>query len=160
MPKEPVAEKEVAETIDNNTLLGIYLDVYKTQWEDIHHTRNQDWEFSKLILAGFVGLSGLTAFTKSTTLIVTLAIAFMIFSCLGILVTLRHKRLFDEKMKAIRILEKHLQIDKLELFTKKKKRGILGIIPLPSTQICLVAIYILSFGIFTLFLLVELKIIG
>lgn len=159
MPKETAEIKQAGEPIEKNEQMEIYRCVYEMQWSDIHHTRDQDWEFSKLILAGFLGLSGLAAFTTSTTLIVSLAVAFILFSVLGILVTTRHKRLFDEKMRAIRILEKHLQVDKLALFDPKKKKGFLGFIKLPSTQDCLILFYILSLVIFATFLLLELKVI-
>jgi hypothetical protein len=132
-----------------------YLAAYQVQWADIHHTRNQDWEFAKLILAGFLGLSGLTAFTSSTTLIILLAGVFVFFSVLGILVTMRHKRLFDEKMDAIRKLEVKLRLDHLDWFPKKRRKQF----PLPATQTCLVAIYIASGLVFIVFILVQLNLI-
>jgi hypothetical protein len=131
---------------DKDTLL----EVYKAQWEDIHHSRNQDWELSKLILAGFLGLSGLTAFTNASVLIALLSISFILLSILGILVTIRHKNLFAEKMRAIRILEKELGVDSLNLFKPIKGSHLF------STQNFLITIYFLSAIIFGVFLYLQL----
>ncbi|RMF57883.1 MAG: hypothetical protein D6748_10160 [Calditrichaeota bacterium] len=137
MSEKPAIEKD------------ILLETYKTQWADIHHSRDQDWELSKLILAGFLGLSGLTAFADTPILVQLLSISFIILSVLGILVTIRHKRLFAEKMAAIRILEKELNIDQLNLF--KPTKGL----RLFTTQNFLIIIYVLSALIFGIFLLLQ-----
>ncbi|MBK7710694.1 MAG: hypothetical protein IPJ37_06940 [Bacteroidales bacterium] len=88
-------------TIDKDYLL----EVYKAQWSDIHHNRTQDFEIAKLILGGFLGLSGLKAFGDTPDLTITVAIIFIIICLFGILIAIRHKKLFNEKMNAIKICD-------------------------------------------------------
>ncbi|KJR41961.1 hypothetical protein MCHI_002134 [Candidatus Magnetoovum chiemensis] len=38
-------------TIDKSTLI----EIYKTQWNDIHHNREQDWKLANIIFVSFVG---------------------------------------------------------------------------------------------------------
>ena len=129
--------------------LDLLLEIYKVQWEDIHHTRDQDWELSKLVLAGFLGLSGLTAFATQRLLIALLAISFILLSIMGILVTIRHKNLFQQKMNAILILEHKMKVDQLNLFGENKSNQIF------TTQNILLLIYTLSALIFGVFLFLQ-----
>ena len=130
---------------DRETLL----EIYRAQWADIHHTRDQDWEISRLILAGFLGLSGLTAFSGARLLIILLALGFTVISVLGIGVTLRHRRLFREKMAAIRILEKELKVDQLHLFKPPRSQRIF------TTQNILIVVYVCSALVFEAFILSQ-----
>lgn len=111
-------EDNKKEIIDKDFLI----EVYKSQWEDIHHNRTQDWEIARLILAGFLGLSGLKIFGKSPALNITVSIAFVIICLFGILVAVRHKDLFNEKMHAIKKLEKEMGIETLSLFNPNKEK--------------------------------------
>lgn len=134
-------------TVPEHTLI----EVYKTQWADIHHSRNQDWELSKFIVAGVIGLSGLKILDEHHTLqkIVTLALAFL--SLLAVAITYRHKLLFEEKIGAIRKIEKKLGVDKLELFESKK-----SLLPESfNTQNLLIGMYLVSFLIFAIFSMIA-----
>lgn len=125
----------------------ILIEVYKTQWSDIHHSRNQDWELSKIILVGFIGLSGLEIFGKYKLLQILIAIVFAFIGILAIAVTIRHKILFREKMEAIKKIEKELEID---LFESNKKFRLF------TTQNFLIAIYSFSTLIFVIFFILAL----
>lgn len=127
------------------------IEVYKAQWADIHHSRNQDWELSKIIFIGVIGLSGLKFLGDNHALLVLFTVALSFISLLAVAITYRHKILFKEKMGAIRKVEKHLGVDKLELF---KSQGSL----LPSffnTQNLLITIYSITFMIFAIFSAIE-----
>lgn len=136
----------VRKRIDNT----IIIEVYKTQWADIHHSRNQDWELSKLILVGFIGVSGLKAFTEAELLLTILSGSFVLVCILAVLITIRHKRLFAEKMRAIRILEQEMNLIQLRLFTPTSKANLF------TTQNFLIVIYILSAIIFGTFFFLQL----
>jgi len=129
---------------------SLIIEYYKIQWMDIHHSRNQDWELSKLILAGFLSVSGLRAFTDATLLLLVLSGSFVLLSILAIFITIRHKRLFSEKMSAIRKLETEMGLDRLQLF--KSAKGL----RLFTTQNFLIAIYIVSASIFSTFFWLQL----
>lgn len=125
------------------------VEVYKAQWADIHHSRSQDWEIAKLILGGFLGLSGLKAFTNAVLLTTLLAFGFVIVCIFGILVTVRHRQLFDEKMDAIKRLENEMGMDDLQLFPVSRPRRVL------RTQNILIATYVLWGVMFALFAVME-----
>jgi len=77
---------------------SILPEIYRVQWADIHHNRNQDWELVKVILAGILGLSGISAFSNSSQLIIYLSFSFIFICFIGAFVTYHHKNLFKEKM--------------------------------------------------------------
>ena len=74
----------------------VLLEVYRAQWSDIHHTRQQDWELSRLILLGVLGVGGLKIIGEHRML--------------AIATTLRHRQLFREKMTVVRRLEEALGV--------------------------------------------------
>lgn len=128
--------------------------VYNAQWADIHHNRKQDWELCKLVIGGFVGLSGLTAFSHAKLLISLLSVGFIVIGIMAILITLRHKALFSEKMSAIRKLESVLHVDHINgspLFMPQTNSS-LGLL---HVQTILIAIYALSTFIFVVFLFLQ-----
>lgn len=124
------------------------------QWQDIHHNRNQDWELCKLVTGGFIGLSGLTAFSHAKLLISLLSLSFIVIGIMAILITIRHKVLFSEKMSAIRKLESALYVDQINgspLFMSQTSSS-LGLL---HVQTILIAIYALSTFIFVVFLFLQ-----
>ena len=129
---------------------SIIIEYYKTQWLDIHHSRSQDWELSRLILAGFLSVSGLRVFTDAVMLLLILSGSFVLLSILAIFITIRHKRLFAEKMIAIRKLESEMGLDRLELF--KSAKGL----RLFSTQNFLIVIYFVAATVFGAFFVLQL----
>jgi len=133
---------------DPDTWKQTLIEVYRTQWSDIHHSRRQDWELSKIVLAGFIGLSGLEVFGKDVWLQRMLALVFVVLGIMAIAVTWRHKKLFEEKKKAILKLESELGVDELKLFELKKRR-----FPFLTSQNFLICIYVFSTMIFAVFLI-------
>ncbi|MCK5155353.1 MAG: hypothetical protein KAQ69_02900 [Spirochaetales bacterium] len=126
----------------------ILIAVYEAQWADIQHSRNQDWELSKTIMIGFLGLSGISALKGSPMLIFWLSLGFIILSITGLLVTIRHNHLFKEKMDAINLLEKRMGIDKLYLFKPRK-----ALLRWFKVQTVLILMYIFSALLFLIFII-------
>ncbi|MBU7048314.1 MAG: hypothetical protein HXS54_17925 [Theionarchaea archaeon] len=137
------------------------IEIYKAQWADIHHSRKQDWELAKFILTGFIAISGLKILRLDEGLLKFVAIAFAFISFLAVMVTIRHKFLFKEKMRAIMKIENHLGIDELNLFEPTIKLGFWKLrFSWPrffSVQNFLIIIYFLSFIIFVLLLYFSLQ---
>ncbi|MDD2814160.1 MAG: hypothetical protein PHP00_00245 [Thiotrichaceae bacterium] len=130
------------------------LAVYNAQWADIHHNRNQAWELCKLVIGGVIAISGLTAFTHAKLLISMLSVLFIIVGIMAILITIRHKVLFSEKMSAIRKLESALYVDHINgspLFMPQTSSS-LGLL---HVQTILIAICTLSTFIFVVFLFLQ-----
>jgi hypothetical protein len=128
---------------------SILLEVYRAQWADIHHNRNQDWEISKFILAGILAVSGLKAFSTAVLLTTIVALGFAVICALGVIITFRHKRLFYEKMAAVFVLERQMGIDKLNLFPQPTKLRRL------RTQDILIVTYIFWAILFVVFAIVQ-----
>lgn len=143
--------EQIVPVIELSVPEHVLIEVYKAQWTDIHHSRNQDWELSKIIFAGVIGLSGLRFLGDHHTLQILVAVALSFISLLAVAITYRHKILFEEKMSAIRKIENHLRIDKLELF--KPKESLLP--PYFNTQNLLIAIYSIAFVVFAVFSGIE-----
>jgi hypothetical protein len=135
-------------SIPNDILIA----VYEAQWADIQHSRDQDWELAKMILAGFLGLSGLSALKGAPLLILWFSFCFVILSIVGMLVTTRHNQLFREKMNAIRILEKEMAVDKLHLF--KPRTSLLRYF---KVQVVLIMMYLFSGILFLIFAITILQ---
>ena len=92
---------KVKHDASEDTLLALY----NAQWQDIHHSRSQDWNLSNLIIVGLVGVGGLKVLGQFPLLQRLGALLFSAVSLLAVAVTLRHRALFREKMSAIRELE-------------------------------------------------------
>lgn len=129
----------------------VLLEVYQAQWNDIHHSRIQDFELAKLILGGFLGVGALLAWRpdNNVLLICVLCACFGVLSVLGAAVTARHRYLFKEKMDAIRQLEAALNIDGPRLFPKSKLPGWF------NTQLMLLIMYVMSACVFVVLALVA-----
>ena len=95
--------------VSEETLLAIYV----AQWEDLHHSRNQDWKLCNLIIVGLLGIGGLKIFGELPNLQRIFSLVFAMVSLLAMGVTERHRILFKEKMTAIRKLEKLLNAPNL-----------------------------------------------
>ena len=95
----------------NKAPLESLIAFYQAQWNDVHHSRRQDWELIKLIVLGLIGASGFKFFELSNAtnvqqgLLKFFATGFLGLSLLGVFVTARHRMLFREKMKVIVRLE-------------------------------------------------------
>ena len=126
-------------------------EIYRVQWADVHHSRNQDWELIKVILAGILGLSGISTFSNSNQLVDDLSIGFIFICILGAFVTIHHKSLFKEKLKALKILEHEMGVDELNLFPQSTKK----FSEYFTTQNFLIFFYIFSALIFGIFLFLH-----
>ena len=105
-----------------------------------------------MILAGFLGLSGLSALNGAPMLILWLSTCFVVLSIIGMLVTIRHNQLFEEKMNAIRLLEKQMKIDKLQLFKPRK-----SLLQYFKVQLVLIMMYLFSAILFLLFVIIIIQ---
>ena len=82
--------------------------IYTAQWQDLHHSRDQDWRLANLVIVGFLGVGGLKVLGQFPDLQRISSLAFTVVSLLAVGVTERHRLLFKEKMCAIQELEKLL----------------------------------------------------
>jgi len=128
----------------------VLLEVYRAQWADIHHTRQQDWELSKVVLVGSIGVSGLRVVGEHEILELVVAVLFLIISVMAIAVTIRHKNLFREKMSVVMKLEKRLRVSG---FMVSPTWGQLGLF---STQNVIIVMYSAFAMFFAAFLFIDL----
>ena len=98
-----------------------YVEFLKIQWLDVHHSRNQDWELSKLVTAGALGIAGLKYFGEHTYLLKTATFSVAFLCLLALLITIRHRMLWKEKLVAIRNIEGKLNIPATDLFVVRNK---------------------------------------
>lgn len=67
-------------------------------WDDIHHSRNQEWKCLQIVLWIFLGLMGLSTFEEVRQRALFFSIAAMATSLIGLGITWRHRLLFNETM--------------------------------------------------------------
>lgn len=128
------------QTFSEETLRSIYA----AQWQDLHHSREQDWRLFNLLVIGLIGVGGLKVINQFPELQRVSSIVFAFISLVAIGITARHSALFKEKMEAIIKIEKLLGAP--DLFQKHK-----GWRKLFKVQYLLISIYFL-FAIFFLYL--------
>ncbi len=119
------------------------LHMYDATWEDIRHSRMQEWKVLEVTALAFIAMAGLGFQEDFRGVSVILGIFIMIFAMLGLLVTLRHRALFSEKMELIRNIETALGLDEADILPRawKEKKGI-KIFRIGSTSFFLMTIYI------------------
>jgi hypothetical protein len=85
------------------------IDYIKIQWDDIHHSRNQDWKVLALIIGIFYALLNLGP--SHSWLYVPIAILGIIACIMGIYMSLMHWLIFYSKSRVISSCEKILGIE-------------------------------------------------
>ncbi|MFQ6126595.1 MAG: hypothetical protein ACE5R6_18570 [Candidatus Heimdallarchaeota archaeon] len=123
------------------------LHMYDATWEDIRHSRLQEWKVLEVTALAFIAMAGLGFQDEFKGVSVILGIFIMIFAMLGLLVTLRHRALFSEKMELIRNIETALGLDKADILPRawKEKNGI-KLFRVGSTSFFLMTIYVALAG--------------
>ena len=127
----------------------ILIEVYKSLWADIHHSRRQDLYLLTLILTGIASLVGLDMFGRHQVLQLLLAFSFSVISLFAAGVSHRHKMYRKVKLNAVGKIEHALDLDKLHLSATRLSGGFF------CTQNLLTAIY-LTFALFSGFVFAEL----
>ena len=132
--------KQESQSFSEETLRSIY----SAQWQDLHHSREQDWRLFNLLVIGLLGVGGLKVIGQFPELQRVSSIVFAAISLVAIGITARHSALFKKKMEAIRKIEKLLGAP--DLFTPHK-----GWRKLFKVQYLLITIYFLL-AVFFLYL--------
>jgi FtsH-binding integral membrane protein len=97
-------------------------DYIKTQWDDIHHSRNQDWRILQIIGAIFIAL--IAKADILTDYQIAIIVVALIISFIGFYVSITHFIIFRSKMGKIAACEKKLEFaDKDPDFDFKFKYG-------------------------------------
>ncbi len=81
-------------------------DYIKTQWDDIHHSRNQDWRILQLIGGVFIALIIKAGIPKDFR--IAIVVVGLIISLIGFYVSIAHFIIFRSKMGKIARCEKKL----------------------------------------------------
>lgn len=131
-----------------------HLEFLRIQWADVHHTRLQDWELSKLVIAGAIGIASLKFFGEHPRLQVAASITVAALSFLALLITIRHRMHWNEKKEVIKNIEKKLHIEYSKFSTNKKKTSVEKIF---HTQTFLIVIYAVTTLFFIFLCFVEVK---
>lgn len=131
-----------------------HLEFLRIQWADVHHTRLQDWELSKVVIAGAIGIASLKLFGEHPRLQVAASITVAALSFLALLITIRHRLHWNEKKEVIRNIEKELRIEYRDFSTNKKKTSIEKLF---HTQTFLIAIYAVTTLFFIFLCFIEVK---
>ena len=127
------------ETISEEFLLHMY----DATWEDIRHSRMQEWKVLEVIALAFIALVGLGIQEEFRGVSVIFGMFIAIFAVLGCLVTLRHRSLFAEKMELIKNIETTLGLGTVDILPMAwKKRNGIKILRIGSTSFFLMAIYV------------------
>lgn len=130
MPKEKISEE-------------FLMHMYDATWEDIRHSRLQEWKVLEVTALAFIAMAGLGFQEEFKGVSVILGIFIAIFAMLGLLVTLRHRNLFSEKMELIRNIENALGLGTIDILPRawKEKKSI-KIFRIGSTSFFLMIIYV------------------
>jgi len=119
------------------------LHLYDATWEDIRHSRMQEWKVLEVIALSFIALVGLGIQEAFRDVSIIFGIFIVIFAILGFFVTLRHRNLFADKMELIRNIETAMGLNTTDLLpTAWKKRKSIKILRIGSTSFFLMGIYI------------------
>ena len=121
-------------------------DYIKTQWDDIHHSRNQDWKFILLIVGIITTL--ITKDDIANEYKIMVIIAGQILTIFGFYIALAHFIIFRSKMSKIAKCEKKLDFgDDESYFNFKFKYGRIAV------QQVIMLLYTLSLSVFSMWLL-------
>lgn len=119
------------------------LHLYDATWEDIRHSRMQEWKVLEVIALSFIALVGLGIQEAFRDVSIIFGIFIVIFAILGFFVTLRHRTLFADKMELIRNIETAMGLNTTDLLPVAwKKRKSIKILRIGSTSFFLMGIYI------------------
>ena len=100
------------------------LHLYDATWEDIRHSRMQEWKVLEVIALSFIALVGLGIQEAFRDVSIIFGCFIVIFAILGFFVTLRHRTLFADKMELIRNIETAMGLNTTNLLPvawKKRK---------------------------------------
>ncbi|MFX0064114.1 MAG: hypothetical protein ACFFC7_18235 [Candidatus Hermodarchaeota archaeon] len=116
--------------------------VFNATWEDIRHSRIQEWKMLEIVGLVFIAMAGLGIQEAFRGLSIIIGLSIMAFSIFGAGMTLRHRKLFAEKMHFLRNIEHHMGLDELDLLPPEwTKRKQVKIIRLWSTSTMMLLIY-------------------
>jgi disulfide bond formation protein DsbB len=119
------------------------LHVYDATWEDIRHSRAQEWKMLEIVSIIFIAMVGLSVQEYFRGLSLVTGGAIILLSIFGLGITYRHRSLFSEKMAFIRNIENALGLNQLDILPVEwKKRKQVKLFRVFSTSFFLWMIYV------------------
>ena len=126
--------------------LDFIIQMYRTTWEDIRHSRTQEWKALEIIVISIIGFGLFTLQTELEGSSMIFGILSITLIIVGTLLTLRHRTLFTEKMELIKNIEIKMEIEKMDILPGAwKKRKKVKILRIGSTTSFILSIYIVLF---------------
>lgn len=121
------------------------------QWQDIHHSRSQEWQCLQIVTFIFLGLMGLSTLQEIRQRSFYYAMAAIFTALLGFAITWRHRNLFNERMTMVNRIEKlGLGLDYESFSGKKgKPRRSIGPFRLWCTSFFIATIYLTMIAVAT-----------
>jgi len=83
----------------------------QTIWQDIHHSRNQEWQCLQIVIWIFIGLMGLSTLEEVKQRALYFSVAAMFTSLVGFGITWHHRLLFNEQIYIVNRIGDLLGID-------------------------------------------------
>ena len=128
--------------------------VYDATWEDIRHSRAQEWRMLEIVSVTFIAMVGLSVQEYFRGLSLVTGGAIILLSIFGLGITYRHRNLFSEKMMFIRNIENAMGLDKLDIIPAKwTKRKQVKIFRIFSTSFFLWMVYLAFIVVATFYLI-------